>query len=333
MNNQAIDYFPMNVDIFDDDKIALVEGEFGEKGGYLAIRLLCKIFGTGGYYYQWGEDERLLLTKKLGTGFVPNLVQEIVLGLVRRGFFDEAVFDSFNCLTSRGIQNRYFEAVRKRRRVEVRPELLLVDVSKFKNVVILGEKVDISSKKGGNSAQSKVKESKETSPSFSSPSGEADEKGAGDGEKEKIIYKFFFERNFLSPVYEYGRLVEFNNEPGKKGWKGLSAGRKKDFADSWTPLNNTSRFKENFLSCWKTVYKKLCEHGASEEVRLAALSDRLKVYSGGDYLYICCDECLHDFMETPAVLDDIKPVLWKYITACGCRGLRYFTEDQKNDEQ
>ena len=28
-NNTGIEYYPFNVDFFDDDKIALIEGEFG----------------------------------------------------------------------------------------------------------------------------------------------------------------------------------------------------------------------------------------------------------------------------------------------------------------
>ena len=43
-NSNGIDYFSFNVDFFDDDKLALIEGEFGIKGAYIAIRLLCKIY-------------------------------------------------------------------------------------------------------------------------------------------------------------------------------------------------------------------------------------------------------------------------------------------------
>jgi len=134
--NTGIEYYPMNVDFFDDDKIALIEGEFGVKGSVIAIRLLCKIYREG-YYYQWGNDECLLFARKSGADIVPNTVQEVVNGLVRRSFFDKRVFDQFGVLTSRGIQQRYFEAVRRRQKVEVRRELLLVDISKYANVQII----------------------------------------------------------------------------------------------------------------------------------------------------------------------------------------------------
>lgn len=158
-NSNGIDYFPFNVDFFDDDKLALIESEFGLKGSIIAIRLLCKIYKEG-YYYQWGDDECLLFARKAGAGIVPNVVKEVVSGLVKRSFFDKGVFDSFNILTSRGIQSRYFEAVKRRQRVEVRREFLLVDVSKYSNVHILGENVGIEKENVNISAQSKVKESR-----------------------------------------------------------------------------------------------------------------------------------------------------------------------------
>lgn len=142
--NTGIEYYPMNVDFFDDDKIALIEGEFGVKGSVIAIRLLCKIYREG-YYYQWGNDECLLFARKSGADIVPNTVHEVVNGLVRRSFFNKRVFDQFGVLTSRGIQQRYFEAVKRRQKVVVRREFLLVDVSKYANVQIIEPNVTVPS--------------------------------------------------------------------------------------------------------------------------------------------------------------------------------------------
>ena len=128
----GIEYFPLDVDFFEDDKIALIEGEFGVKGSYVALRLLCKIYKNG-YCYQWGEDECLLLARQLGAGFVPNAVDEIVKGLVRRSFFDKGVYDSFRVLTSSGIQKRYMEA--RRGTATIDPKYCLLGVSATKTPV------------------------------------------------------------------------------------------------------------------------------------------------------------------------------------------------------
>ncbi len=108
-NKVGLDYFPFDVDFFEDDKIQLIEAEFGPKGVVAAIKLLCKIYKSG-YYYKWGDDECLLFTKNAGASFVPEFINELVAGLVRRCFFDKRCYDLFGILTSAGIQQRYFDA-------------------------------------------------------------------------------------------------------------------------------------------------------------------------------------------------------------------------------
>lgn len=135
-NKKGIDYFPFDVDFFQDDKIQLIEAEFGVKGSIIAIRLLCKIYNEG-YYYQWGGDGCLLFARNAGAEFVPNAVEEVVKGLVRRCFFDKGCFDRFSILTSKGIQERYFEATKRYKSVNVIGDFLLVDVSKMDNVSII----------------------------------------------------------------------------------------------------------------------------------------------------------------------------------------------------
>lgn len=156
MKSKGLDFFPFDVDFFDNEKIALIEAEFGHKGVMIAIRLLCKIYKEG-YYCQWGGDECLLFSRKAGAGFVPELVGQVVAGLVKRSMFDEQLFNTFGILTSFRIQTCYFSAIKRRQGVGVRKEFLLVDVSKYPNVYILGENVDISCKNVCISKQSKSK--------------------------------------------------------------------------------------------------------------------------------------------------------------------------------
>lgn len=168
MNSAGIDYYPFNVDFFSDDKIQLIEAEFGIKGSYIAVRLLCKIYYEG-YYYQWGDDECLLFSKNLGNGIVPNMIKEVVSGLVKRSFFDKRVFDSFGIITSRGIQIRYFEAAKRRKRIDVIRDYLLVDTSKYLNVNIIGINDNILPQNDNISTQSKVEYSREKESTEKSP--------------------------------------------------------------------------------------------------------------------------------------------------------------------
>jgi hypothetical protein len=150
---EGLEYFPLNVDFFDDDKIQLIDAEFYEKGCLIVIKLMCKIYKENGYYYQWGDDQCLLFAKSAGTGIGPGLVKEVIAGLVRRSFFDKRVYDRFGILTSFGIQKRYFEATKKRQSVTVFEEFLVnVDINSINDNINLVNYC--------NNTQSKVKESK-----------------------------------------------------------------------------------------------------------------------------------------------------------------------------
>lgn len=109
----GLDYFAFDVDFFEDEKIQFVSARFGIKGEIVAIKLLCKIYRNG-FYIRFGEDEQLLFAKRAGENVTPALVNEIVIELVKRGFFDKTLFNSFGILTSNGIQKRYFSAISRR---------------------------------------------------------------------------------------------------------------------------------------------------------------------------------------------------------------------------
>lgn len=155
--NNGINYFPLNVHL--DDKFELIEAEFGLKGFAIVVKLFQKIYGQQGYYCEWTEDVALLFGKNVGLG--GDAVYEIVRAAIKRGIFDSELYDKYQILTSRGIQERYFEAVSRRKEVEVRKEYLLIKVDQiYKNVRILNENVNISSKNVNISEQKKVEESK-----------------------------------------------------------------------------------------------------------------------------------------------------------------------------
>lgn len=199
---RGIDYFPFDVDFFEDEKIQLISARFGIKGEVCAIRLLTKIYRNG-YFIKWDEDSACLFAKVAGKEFSPGLVNDVVHELVRRGFFDKTIFDSFSILTSRSIQTRYLKACSRRKQIEMDEKYLLVDSSEFKNLKIsracssapffqkcihFPEKcihdVNILDENADIFEQSKVKESK-----YSNSSG--DEVESSERSDTKEIIKFF----------------------------------------------------------------------------------------------------------------------------------------------
>ena len=107
----GLDYFPFDVDFFNDEKIEAISGEFGIKGEIVAIKLLAAIYRNG-YFIEWSEMLQMKMLKTLPS-ISKELLTEIVQRLVRWNFFDEGLFNSDNVLTSRGIQRRYFEAMKR----------------------------------------------------------------------------------------------------------------------------------------------------------------------------------------------------------------------------
>lgn len=153
----GIDYFPLDVAL--DEKFELIEAEFGLTGFGVVVKLLQKIYGGQGYYVEWTNEVALLFAKRVGLG--GGVVSEIVEASVKRGIFDKTLYDKYHILTSKGIQKRYFEAVGRRKSVEVEGAYLLVNDADFlKNASTTVKNVDIFPKNADISQQSKVEESR-----------------------------------------------------------------------------------------------------------------------------------------------------------------------------
>lgn len=131
---QGLDYFPLDVDIDQDDKIQLVEAVHGPVGFAIVIKLLMRIYKDG-YYSKWTETEQLLFSKRVNVDI--NLVNVCINDCVKWDFFDTEVFETHGVLTSNGIQKRFLEAVGRRQKVEMVSEYLLLDdedINVYKNL-------------------------------------------------------------------------------------------------------------------------------------------------------------------------------------------------------
>lgn len=158
--NPGLDYFPLDLNFYNDDKVALIEAEFGIKGSTFIIKLLFKIYREG-YYCSWDDDICMLFARQLGAEYTIELVRDLIKALLKRNFFDRTLYEKYKILTSKGIQRRYFEAVCRRKRVDVVKDFILVDISPYKNLVCINdESVNIFSENVDISKQSKGKESK-----------------------------------------------------------------------------------------------------------------------------------------------------------------------------
>ena len=166
----GLEYFPLDVDIDQDDKIQLIEARFGITGFAIIIKLFMKIYKEG-YYYEWTEKEQLLFSKRVNVDI--NLVNDVINDCIKWGLFDSMLYEKYKILTSKGIQRRYLEATGRRRQVELIKEYCLIDPSKYSNVVFVSinsvnvnnnpqsDKVNVDINPQSKVKESKVKKSKE----------------------------------------------------------------------------------------------------------------------------------------------------------------------------
>lgn len=285
-----MDYFPFDVDFFEDDKIALIEAEFGWKGVMVAIRLLCKIYKDTGYYYQWGGDECLLLCKQMGAGFVPGTVQEIVAGLVRRSFFDKGVWDSFGILTSAGIQRRYLSMVKDRLPANPVPGIWLLGVSRGETP----ENEEFSAGKPEFSAGKPDKENKRKENKNKKNSSRTRE--ACSENEENDFYEIFFWRNLQDPRKEVQRFVAYN---ARFGWKALPTHQDRlDAAQNWKPESEVPRINETLLRRWRSLYERL--RSTDPEAASAMLDQRTRGVVLNGKFNIQCDRMIWPYINNNA---------------------------------
>ena len=160
-NKVGLDYFELDCQM--EEKVRLIQAEYGLKGFAVFVRLLQKIYGEHGYYCEWTQDSELLFMSEngLNSGSL-QLLRNIVSACIRRNIFSDRLLKEYGILTSCGIQKRYLKATAKREAVNLKKEYLLIVVPKNrKNVVINSISSYGNSISDGINAQSREEESRE----------------------------------------------------------------------------------------------------------------------------------------------------------------------------
>lgn len=157
--SRGIEYYPLDVDFLNDLKIRKIMKSCGPNSIAIIILLLGNIYGDEGYFMKWDEDVCFLVADAVGAKEV--YVKEVLKKCLQVDLFSSELFEKFKIITSKGIQKRFFEITKRRRRENLINEYLLVNVTETgvnvtETIVTEAETGVIVSK----STQSKVKESK-----------------------------------------------------------------------------------------------------------------------------------------------------------------------------
>lgn len=152
---QGVDYFSLDVNM--DSKVRFIEVRFGLEGFAILIKLLQQIYSFG-YWYPFNNDEKMLFAYDINVDI--NLINDIINEAITRDLFDKDLYEKYEILTSKGIQKRYQDIVKRRKDVEVVKEYLLINGDFGVNANIIEVNVNINQENAYKSTQSKVKETK-----------------------------------------------------------------------------------------------------------------------------------------------------------------------------
>ena len=156
---KGVEYFPLNVNFINDLKVRKLLLSCGAEAIAVLIYLLSTIYKDEGYYVEIHEDEIDLIA--LDVNVTPEFVLEVINKACEVRLFDVNLYNNFNILTSKGIQERYLKITERRKNSVVITQFNLINV--YNNLINVNNNlinVDNNSVNVYKSTQSKVKESK-----------------------------------------------------------------------------------------------------------------------------------------------------------------------------
>ncbi|WP_304961949.1 DUF4373 domain-containing protein [Turicimonas muris] len=124
---KGLDYFPFDVDFFQDIKIRkLIKSQGGRAVAVYAL-LLCTIYRNG-YYAKWDTELPFIISEQLG--YTEVYIREVIEYCLKIELLSKDMFEKNAVITSEGIQVRFFEAAKFRKKGEL-PYLLVNNVKSY----------------------------------------------------------------------------------------------------------------------------------------------------------------------------------------------------------
>lgn len=156
---KGVEYFPLNVNFINDLKVRKLLLSCGAEAIAVLIYLLSTIYKDEGYFVEIHEDEIDLIA--LDVNVTPQFVLEVINKACEVRFFDVNLYNNFNILTSKGIQERYLKITERRKNSVVITQFNLINV--YNNSInVNNNSINVNNNPVNvyRSTQSKVKERK-----------------------------------------------------------------------------------------------------------------------------------------------------------------------------
>lgn len=123
---KGVEYFPLNVNFINDLKVRKLLLSCGAESIAVLIYLLSTIYKDEGYFVEIHEDEIDLIA--LDVNVTPEFVLEVINKACEVRFFNVNLYNNFNILTSKGIQERYLKITERRKNSVVITQFNLINV-------------------------------------------------------------------------------------------------------------------------------------------------------------------------------------------------------------
>ena len=160
---KGLQYFPLDVNFFENNKIAIIISDYGLEATAVVLKLFSQIYKSG-YYMDWNEKIGKIFSASFHTKYSYATIMNLVNSLVEEDIFNKRMYEEYHILTSEKIQNCYFSATVRRKKQKIsNPEYLLIaDMipSSTTPNEHLNDAVDKNPKIACNFEQSKVDKSK-----------------------------------------------------------------------------------------------------------------------------------------------------------------------------
>lgn len=106
---ENLDYFPLDTDFFEDNKIRILKAKYGADGIAVYLYILCEIYHDKGYYTECDEDFVLIMSDYFN--FSEQKTTQILEYLVSRSLLVKSILsETVTVITAKSVQRRYQEA-------------------------------------------------------------------------------------------------------------------------------------------------------------------------------------------------------------------------------
>ena len=303
---KGLEYIPLDLDFWQDRKLLKLRRQCGLEGPMIYLVILCAIYKEG-YYVKWDEDFDFDIAELLHAE--EQHVSEVIDVCLNVDLFSRPMFEAHRILTSYGIQRRYNMVTERSKRKGCVTEYNLLISSEEKG--INSEETPISSEEKGINSDSfkRKKEKKEINKKENFI-------------KEKIISEFTA-KNWKSPNKEYQKLVDYYSQPKvQTKWDDMAAEERLAVARLWQQQpQQPPRFEPSFLMTWSNMYVQLVQNDAPVEVRMQALSDKLRCTVDGGSLVLFMQPQLMQYIEDN--IDLFRDNFQQEMSRKGCSRIKY----------